>query len=387
MTTRTVDLANTQGTSPPQELSHSSSKSVGVQLISTNQLCGDIGERWKAIRAKRTQFATPYFDMEFTKAVSRVRDDVEVAIIKDDELEGEIVGFLPFQRISDYHAEPVGGRLNDVHGLMSGHSNRNFLMTKILHAAKLRSFGFHAGVKYEKQSNPYEFEEIASHYIDLSQGWEPYRKWVRGNSKAVKRQGQKTRALEREHGTLRFDFDCSSSEVLERLIELKRAKYQRSKTFDILSVEWAANLLREISTTDRPGFKGLLSVLWAGNNLVAVHFGMQTERSIHYWFPTFDVQYSKYSPGTELILRVAEQAALLGISKVDFGYGDDAYKFRFCNGQEQLSCGQFTGSRIGYKIAKQRYVIRKQLKNIPLKPLAKRVLRSVFPSFGSWNFK
>ena len=171
------------------------------------------------------------------------------------------------------------------------------------------------------------------------------------------------------------------------MIELKRAKYQRSKTFDILGVEWAADLLREIAEIQTPDFQGILSVLWAGDELVAVHFGMLSGDVLHYWFPVYVPKFSKYSPGTELMLRVAQGAAENGIAKVDLGFGDDPYKTRFCNGREQVSSGRYGFSRIGFEAAKRKYELRKKLKQIPLKPLAKKMLRKVFPGYGQWNFK
>lgn len=363
-----------------------SSTQLAVDIVSAHQLCGHLGERWDTIRATNPRWKSPYFSKEFTKAVARVRDDVEIAVIRKSD-EDLVIGFLPFQRVTESHAEPVGGRLNDAHGLIGIELNDSKYIPLIMEKVGLKSFGFHSAILCGENIDQYEFAPCDSHYIDLSQGWETYRKWVRKNSSTVKRQGQKTRGLEREIGPIRFEFDCTDAETLEHLIDLKRNKYQRTKTFDILSVEWASNLLREVATIEKQEFKGLLSVMWAGDEIVACHFGILTGNILHYWFPTFDNAYNKYSPGTELILRVAEHAASIGVEKVDFGYGDDSYKFKVCNGKEKVSCGRFTFSRLDFKIAKTRYRIRKKLKSIPMKPLAKKLLRKVFPQFGQWNFK
>ena len=174
---------------------------------------------------------------------------------------------------------------------------------------------------------------------------------------------------------------------LEELIEMKRQKYQRTRTFDILSVDWAADLLRELLQVRVPGFQGLLSTLHAGDKLVAVHFGMLTNSILHYWFPVYDPTFSRYSPGTELMLRCAEAATERGVKKLDLGYGDDPYKLKFSNGIEPVVCGKFTTGRLAFLMARKRYKIRNQLKKIPMKPLAKTMLRTVFPGFGGWNYK
>jgi len=366
------------------------SKSAEIEIVDASQLCGEIALRWSMLRANNPSLTSPYFDIEFTKAVARVRDDVEIAILKNEN--DEITAFMPFQRIGEFHAVPVGGRLNDVHGLISlDLNNQAETIRRIMKKAGIKTFDFHAlnleGVKQDSNLSKYVFTELDTHFIDLEAGWAAYQGWYRKHSSTVRRQGQKTRALEREIGPLRFVFDCDNDEILEQLIELKRAKYHRSKTFDILSVDWAADLLREISAVETPGFKGHLSAVFAGDRLMAVHFGMLTDDVLHYWFPVFDQGYSKYSPGTELILQVAKEACERGITKVDFGYGDDPYKFKFCNGHEKVCCGRIGFSNWGFHVAKKRYEIRQKLKGIPMKSWTKAALRKVFPGFGQWNFR
>ena len=121
--------------------------------------------------------------------------------------------------------------------------------------------------------------------------------------------------------------------------------------------------------------------------MVAGHFGMLRGNKLHYWFPAFDIRYRQFSPGSELILRVAQAAAERGIDVIDFGYGDDAYKLKFCDGRGQVGCGQFSFSRLGFQIAKQRFHFRNRLREIPMKSTAKTLLRGIYPGFGQWNFR
>ncbi len=356
-----------------------------IDAIGPSELCGSIAQRWGEVRDHSPKFASPYFDIEFTKAVCRVREDVEIAIAVDES--DCIQAFFPFQRVAPRKAMPVGGRLSDLHAPIGEVPDPDGLIKQIMKSMDLTSYAFHAGLKTNGDLEAHEFEVLNSYFMDLSDGWDIYYDWARKNSVAIKRQGQKTRALEREIGPIRFEFDCQATDVLERLIELKRAKYQRSMTFDILGVPWAAELLREISKVRKPGFQGILSVLWAGDDLIAVHFGMLTGEILHYWFPVFEPKFSKYSPGTELMLRVAQEAVERNVSKVDLGFGDDPYKARFCNGRENVSCGRIGFSELGFEVAKRKYSLRKSLKQIPLKPVAKKLLRSVFPGYGQWNFK
>ena len=355
---------------------------VDIQVVEPASLSGAILEDWNRIRKSKSVFASPYFDVEFTKAVGRVRDDVRIAIAESD---GTIVGILPFQENRPGHAVPVGGMLNDWHGVMGNQSPE--VLEKILKSANLSSFKFHAIDNSNADLKKFYFREFEAHHLDLSEGWEAYRKWAFKNSSTIKRQGQKTRGLGREIGEVRFEFESEDPVLLERLIELKRTRYQNSNTFDILGVPWASELLREIHRIREPNFRGVLSVLWAGDELIGCHFGMLTDGILHYWFPVYDPKYHRYSPGTEMLMRSAECACNLGIKKLDLGYGDDDYKFKFCNAHEPVAFGLANFNSFSRMIAKQRYTFRNQLKQIPMKPLAKRILRKLYPRFGGWNFR
>ena len=357
---------------------------MDVQFITADELCGELADRWDALRLSNEYFDSPYFDVNFIKAVAKVRDDVKVALFVEDD---EVVGFLPFQLNSSGRAVPPGGRLNDYHGIIGGTGDIESHFKKMFQGSDLKSYAFHALPPTTEDYEQYAFREIRTHHLDLSIGWEGYRKWVRKHSSTVKRQGQKTRNLEKAVGPIRFEFDSDEGDILERLIELKRAKYQRSKTFDILSVKWAADLLRELQGVKHPNFQGILQTMWAGDELVCVHFGMLTDKILHYWFPIFDHQYARYSPGTEMMMRVAEECCERGIEKLDLGYGDDPWKFKFCNAHTRVLNGQVNFNPLELKLARTRYVVRNKLKEIPMKPLAKSILRTVFPGFGQWNFK
>ena len=277
--------------------------------------------------------------------------------------------------------------MNDVHGVLGGQNLSADQILRGLESIGVESVSYHAAADFHGTNERFEFRVMKSHHLDLSQGWDAYCAWAKKNSSTIKRHGQKSRALAKKLGELRFEFQNTDPAALEQLIALKRAKYQRTKTFDILSVEWAANLLRHIHSIQTEEFAGILSTLHAGDQLVAAHFGMLTDKMLHYWFPTFNIEFSQYSPGTELLLRSAKECCDRGLGKLDLGFGDDDYKFKFSNANDWVSCGLMTDSSIAFKAAKTCYFLRQRMKSMPLKPTVKRVLRKVYPGFGGWNFK
>ena len=356
-----------------------------IEVVGVEKLTGEIETAWNFLRAEQPQKESPYFAIEFTQAVAAIRDDVQIAVFRDTD--GAIEALLPFHKISETYLEPIGGRLNDVHGIIGGCNLSADQVLSRLAAIGIRSASFHAAADFHGSNDRFQFRELQTHHLDLSEGWESYYRWAKKNSSTIKRHGQKSRALARKHGEIRFEFQNADSAVLEEMIALKRAKYQRTKTFDILSVEWAADLLREIHQIQTDEFSGILSTMHAGDRLVAAHFGMITDQMLHYWFPTFDIEFNQFSPGTELLLRVAKECCDRNLNKLDLGFGDDDYKFKFSNGNDRVSCGLMTESKIAHQAAKARYIWRQRLKAMPLKPAVKRMLRKVYPGFGGWNFK
>ena len=358
---------------------------VEIQVVDCATLTDEIVDAWKRLRVDQPQRETPYFAIEFTQAVAAIREDARIAIFRNAA--GQIEAILPFQKTSPTLAEPIGGRLNDVHGVLGGQNLSADQILRGLESIGVESVSYHAAADFHGTNERFEFRVMKSHHLDLSQGWDAYYAWAKKNSSTIKRHGQKSRALARKLGELRFEFQNTDPAALEQLIALKRAKYQRTKTFDILSVEWAANLLRHIHSIQTEEFSGILSTLHAGDRLVAAHFGMLTDQMLHYWFPTFDIEFSQYSPGTELLLQVTKDCCDRSLGKLDLGFGDDDYKFKFSNANDLVSCGLMTDSSIAFKAAKTCYFLRQRMKSMPLKPTVKRVLRKVYPGFGGWNFK
>ena len=59
---------------------------------------------------------------------------------------------------------------------------------------------------------------------------------------------------------------------------------------------------------------------------MAAHFGLRADSTLSCWFPAYEPDFSKYSPGLVLHLRMAEAAAHCGLSRLELGKGDEEYK-------------------------------------------------------------
>jgi CelD/BcsL family acetyltransferase involved in cellulose biosynthesis len=209
-----------------------------------------------------------------------------------------------------------------------------------MRAARLSVWPFDHLVGDLGQFSAYRHASGSSPQIDLSAGYAAY---VRGRREAGSDYIPKTeglaRKLGREVGELRFTFHDPHDEVLSQLVAWKREQYLRANTTDVFGVPWTGQLLRNIAAMQSPAFAGVCSVLRAGDRIVAVHMGMRSSTSMHYWFPAYDPELAKFSAGIILLLRIGEGAADLGVCTIDLGKGDSQYKQRMMTGSVALSEG------------------------------------------------
>jgi CelD/BcsL family acetyltransferase involved in cellulose biosynthesis len=135
------------------------------------------------------------------------------------------------------------------------------------------------------------------------------------------------RKLEREAGELRFEVHVNDPAILEKVLKWREAKYGSKHSFSLLN-----GVLGKMLSTQTEAFKGTLSVLYAKGEVAAAHFGLRSKTTWHWWFPAYNPQFEKCSPGLIMILKMAEHIAQSGTHIIDFGKGDQDYKLHLMNG-------------------------------------------------------
>lgn len=354
-----------------------------VQVTSFDRLTDHELTRWRAVRRTREEFQTPFFSPEFSAAVQNARGDVQVAIIRDEE---RIIGFLPFHRYRG-SAVPVGRFINDAHNVITTPDTRIDWLW-LLEQIDARAYDFHALVG----GDPDEMREhghgtIQSFRADVGDDSQAYLRQLGKSHKTIGRQGQKSRKMAREIGPLRFEFDCRDERLLTQTIEWKSQQYQRTHILDLFSTDWTRTLLRELFQEDPDQLqperaRGILSVLYAGDAVVAAHYGMIENNILHYWFPAFDVQYARYSPGTALFTSIIGESSRHGVQCVDMGYGEQPYKRKQTDATGTVAFGCITRSRLHRQWRAIETAAISSIKKMPLKESIKRVWRRLQPQAG-----
>lgn len=308
-----------------------------VRVIEGRCLRGAEVRAWAEIQAAQPEFANPYFCPEFTQAMACVRDDVCVAIL---EQRGEPVGFFPFHKLGDGAAEPIGGRLSDYEAVIV-RAEIEWRVEDLFRAAGIRCWPFRHLLECQEQFRPYRTVGTRSFVLDLSSGFDAYAEELRA------RGSQAIGKIERLAGSLEaltLDLDSRSAEDLEWLIGCKSEQYRRSGRTDRFEIPWIREAIVTLHGTHCPRFSGMLSVLKAGGQIVAAHFGMRSQSVWHYWFPCYHVGFGRYSPGLILLLEMARAAPGMGFRSIDLGAGEADYKTRFSNASVPLARGVVTVS-------------------------------------------
>ena len=152
-------------------------------------------------------------------------------------------------------------------------------------------------------------------------------------------------------GPLRFEV-CRARPVpghilhilLQQKIKWLRANHERSWMSDETTDN--AALLSHIA--EAAADAGCLHLSWldCGGSIIAAHFGLEHQGVLHWYIPSYDMDWGKYAPGRLLLLKLIAWAIDHGLSGFDFMRGDEPYKSRLANTHQQLSDFVFASSYV-----------------------------------------
>ncbi len=349
---------------PPQTAPASPAGAAGetVRVVRTAELTTDEVATWTHLHRSRPELASPYFHPTFVRLVAEARaahgrDDVRVGVLRDS------AGFFPFQRGRWGRATPPGGRLCDFHGLIAAPAERAHVgplnAADLLTPCGLRSYAFHmlppGQPTWSRAAGRSETDEARTGVrVNLDGGFDAFvRRRETAGSKRHRKIVQFHRRMIRERGDATFTWHDPDPEAWERLIRWKRAQYAATGACDVLAAPWALDLLTRCrdarpetgaaeashAAADGDDFAGALCTLRAGGEVVAAHLILRSGPRLHAWFPAYDVEARSLSPGNVLMMELLRAAAARGVTAVDLGAGDEAYKADYATDQFPLLRG------------------------------------------------
>lgn len=391
-------------------------RSDQIRLVPFDRLTPGLLKRWDDLRFGRERvwnstrntdpgWPQPFFSPRFAGAVQQARGDVSVAFATRSIIEpmdvlpepDQVIAFLPLHQIGRIGL-PVGRFLNDAQNIV-GLAPTQIDWTEWLRGCGLVALDWHAIMAPADQwVDDYRLGRVKSFRADFGGDSQRYLKQIEREHRTIGKQAQKTRKLAREVGDVRVQVDCRCPEILRQVIAWKRQQYQRTHILDLFLPDWTRKLVeilhhqmdgdREASSFelendfhDQP-LRGILSVLWAGDRPVAAHFGMIERGQLHYWFPTYDPAFAKYSPGTALFTEIVRRSSEHGIDCIDMGYGEQPYKQKQAATTSELAFGTITDSKWHYLTHSVEHGLVNALKRMPMKDAVKRQWRTLRPAAG-----
>lgn len=305
--------------------------SLKIEIVRADQLTVADRLLWHAMTDANPELASPYFRWEFTEIAARIVPGAAVAILSRH---GRTIGYFPHQRRGSA-IQPLGAPMNDYHGViaMPGEAPPLARVAELLGAPRLSVSAWvgPSGVGALRETlmtilpehGPRSYD---AWYAERRQSWGKY----------FKDKERARRSLEAERGETRVERGLADPALLDRLIALKREQYARTGRHDIFACGWTRDLLHALMTSGHDDFGGSIAALWADGQLTAVEYSLHAGDRYHFWFPAYEPDLARCSPGILLTLETMRLGAEAGFRVFDFGFGGEGYKKYFCNATQSV---------------------------------------------------
>ena len=320
-----------------------------VSVVRPGELGPDDIASWRAMQSSTPSLASPFLSPEFTIAVGEFRAGARVAVLSEGP---DVAGFFPFERGRLGAGLPIAAGMTDCQGLIHA-PGVQWDARELVRRCGLPAWRFDHLEASQQPFERYRTGVERSPIIDLSNGFDAYYEKLGTQARQLCRNTErKARKLERETGELRFVADSDDISAFRSLLAWKRAQYRRTGQFDIFAWSWVTGLIETLFSTRGDSFSGLFSVLYAADVPIAAHFGLRGGDTLAHWFPAYDVEFSRYSAGLIMHLRMAEFTPAAGVRVIDMGTGLQRYKDELKNGDLFVGVGIVTtGSLRGAVLA------------------------------------
>ena len=305
---------------------------------------------------------SPFLRPEFMELTARARDGVEVAVI---EQEAHPAAFFAFQREERGVGWPVGGFLPDVQAVI-GRLDPAVRFVEVLEKIGLSTLHFDHLIADQEGFAPYVSYVDPAPYMDLQEGFEEYcQARQRAGSSLQKQLKRKARKLEREVGPLHLELQADDRQLLSRLIQWKQLHLRQKGYPDMFRQDWIRNVVESVAGSRNSEFCGLVSALYAGDHIVALHLGVRSGPVLASWIPTYSPEYLGYSAGAVLHYELARVAAQDGVRRIDLGRGMNQLKARLASDSFPQAIGTIDRRPLGRLWTGAWYQTRKVIHTLP----------------------
>lgn len=296
-----------------------------ITIKSPLDLNGEEIALWNEILKNRKDLKSPYFDLRYLVSCVQASNTIKVARIENDN--GALIGFFPFQS-ANKEIQAAGSPICDYQGIICNFDDLEFAVKKIFENANY-NFEFNGwigaledkAVSYSQQVN----------IIDLSNGFENYYANAKSSHKSFfKSLGRRIKKFDETFPNAEFDFSYATTEEILWVVKNKSAQYKRNKLFDVFECGWTIDLLKTLTKKTDNEFGLYCAKITIDGKIIAAELSLKKGEYLHSWFPTYDEEYTNYSVGNILTMKLIEHSANNQITTIDFGGGNEEYKRNLC---------------------------------------------------------
>ncbi len=282
-------------------------------------------EVWTSLRDGNPALYSPYFHPEYTRLLGELRDDTHVVIVSQ---KGVPISFFPFQgpqsAIGGF-ARPIGAPMTDYHGFIEA-PGQTIDHLEVLKQAGIGALHYSAMIGNQQDISAFHQEEFPLCLIDLSGGAEQWRAAQSSSyRRTLKSNRRRIRKCEEDIGSRRIELRSQNRQAYDQLMSWKRERLAETGRYDVLSARWTSSLLERLWLKE-DGLRCDLHVLYLGDQLAAMDMGLTDGVTFHSWMVAYNPEFHSYSPGTQLLEILIDEAENLGYRYVDLGASQDSYK-------------------------------------------------------------
>lgn len=310
-------------------------------LYVPSEMSPELWQAYRDLRDARAIYDDPFFDPDFTRLVSEVREDTRIGVVTSGE---DVVAFWPLHQRPGNWARPIGGPFSDWHApiVKAGIELCPVEFLTGLGLSGMTAFGYLPTPECPIES----MERVGANMTDLSDGWDAFignqqKMWP----KHFKKMRRLYRNVERDFESYTFNWDDRSDAAFDRLIELKQMQFARTGYHDVLKPDWAMALMDRLRHFEGERLRCRLVTLYYGDKHASSELNLQSDKVMHGWLTGFEQEMSSYSPGNMLVQEMLEVMCREGIHTYDAGPGLDHYKRHYSNYQVPVESGVLRGQR------------------------------------------
>jgi CelD/BcsL family acetyltransferase involved in cellulose biosynthesis len=319
-----------------------------LEVVSFDRLAPADLACWQRLRGANAALDSPYFHPGFAAAVHGVSHDVVVAVARGTD--GSPTMFLPVQ-VHRGIARPAGWPGVDFQAPIAA-AGTAVDADALLRAGRWRALAFDH-LLADAAGGLEDAIEVRhdSPFVDVTGGLDGYLERASSTGRQNMQQARRrTRKLEEEVGPLRFVADSDDPELLGDVVRLKRGQYRATGAADYFAAAGRQELLGSLLGNHDRDFGAVLSGVYAGDRLVAAHFGLRSDAVLHWWFPVYDPELARFGPGWLLLRQLVLAGPDLGITRIDLGRGDDEYKRRAKTGDTTVCEARVESGSLGRRL-------------------------------------